>query len=197
MNLTNNTTNATRYYDDCISYYNNYMQQQDHHPPLHHQQELLPPLLDQHGSDRYMYCRPIERVTTLNDTNQAILCIAPIIPSINSHEILALAKRVSELGALSIAHTIVRLNGAIGEIFTDWIKKTMPDSAEKVLQQCHGGTLNESRYSIRMKGEGHIAQQIHDMVHLARLKYFKNKSMPKLNTSLHEPHKNGQLKLFL
>ena len=126
--------------------------------------------------------------------------IAPIIPSINSHEILALAKRVSELGALSIAHTIVRLNGAIGEIFTDWIKKTMPDSAEKVLhqiQQCHGGTLNESRYSIRMKGEGHIAQQIHDMVHLARLKYFKNKSMPKLNTSLHEPHKNGQLKLFL
>ena len=30
-----------------------------------------------------------------------------------------MAKAVSESGALSIAHTIVRLNGAIGEIFTD------------------------------------------------------------------------------
>ena len=125
--------------------------------------------------------------------------LAPIIPSINSHEILPLAKACSEVGALSIAHTIVRLNGAIGEIFTDWIKKTMPDRAEKVLHQiedCHGGTLNESRYGVRMRGEGQIAKQINDLVKLARLKYFSNKSMPKLNTTLHEPYKNGQMKLF-
>jgi len=125
--------------------------------------------------------------------------MAPIIPSINSHEILPMAKAVSEAGALSIAHTIVRLNGTIGEIFTDWIKKTMPDKANKVLHQienCHGGTLNESRYGVRMRGEGQIAQQINDLVKLARLKYFKNKAMPKLNTSLHETYKNGQMKLF-
>ena len=125
--------------------------------------------------------------------------LAPIIPSINSHEILPMAKAVSEAGALSIAHTIVRLNGAIGEIFTDWIKKTLPDRADKVLHQiesCHGGTLNESRYGVRMRGEGQIAQQINDLVLLARLKYFKNKIMPTLNRSLYEPNKNGQLKLF-
>jgi len=125
--------------------------------------------------------------------------LAPIIPSINSHEILPLAKTVSEAGALSIAHTIVRLNVAIGEIFTDWIKKTLPDSADKVLHQienCHGGTLNESRYGKRMQGEGQIAKQINDLVKLARLKYFKGKAMPKLNTILHEPYKDGQMKLF-
>jgi len=125
--------------------------------------------------------------------------LAPIIPSINSHEVLALAKTVSEAGALSIAHTIVRLNGAIGEIFTDWIKKTLPERAEKVLHQiesCHGGTLNDSRYGKRMRGEGHIAKQINDMVALARLKYFRNKKMPKLNLELHEQYKNGQLNLF-
>ena len=125
--------------------------------------------------------------------------LAPIIPSINSHEILPLAKAVSEIGALSIGHTIVRLNGAIGEIFTDWIKKTLPDRAEKVLHQienCHGGTLNESRFGKRMRGEGQIAKQINDLVKLARLKYFKNKAMLKLNTSLHETYKEGQLKLF-
>ena len=96
-------------------------------------------------------------------------------------------------------NTIVRLNGAIGEIFTDWIHKTLPDRAEKVLHQienCHGGTLNDSRFGTRMRGEGEIAKQINDLVKLARLKYFKDKVMPKLNTSLHESYKDGQLKLF-
>ena len=125
--------------------------------------------------------------------------LAPIIPSINSHEILPMAKAVSEAGALSIAHTIVRLNGAIGEIFADWIHKTLPDKADKVLHQiesCHGGTLNESRFGVRMRGEGQIAKQINDLVHLARLKYFKGKRMPKLNIALHETYKVGQMKLF-
>lgn len=125
--------------------------------------------------------------------------IAPIIPGINSHEVLKIAKAASDYGAVSIAHTIVRLNGAIGEIFTDWIKKTMPDKAKKVLHQiesCHGGTLNDSRYGTRMRGEGKIAEQINTLVRLARQQYFKNKKMPRLNCNLHDQYKDGQLKLF-
>ncbi|MBC9795463.1 PA0069 family radical SAM protein [Sinomicrobium weinanense] len=125
--------------------------------------------------------------------------IAPVIPSINSHEVLPLAKAASDHGAVSIGHTIVRLNGAIGQIFTDWIQKTMPDRAEKVLHQiedCHGGNLNDSRYGKRMTGEGKIAAQIHSMFRIARLKYFADKCYPHLNTSLHESYKDGQLKLF-
>ncbi|TDU43616.1 DNA repair photolyase [Gelidibacter sediminis] len=142
----------------------------------------------------------LETVKILSDNGIPVnVMMAPIIPSINSHEVLALAKKVSEMGALSMGHTIVRLNGVIGEIFTDWIKKTMPDRAEKVLHQiesCHGGNLNDSRYGTRMRGEGEIAKQINDMVKLAKLKYFKGKSMPTLNTDLHEVFKDGQLKLF-
>ena len=144
--------------------------------------------------------RRLETVKTLSENNIPVnVMLAPIIPSINSHEILFLAKTASDYGALSIGHTIVRLNGAIGEIFTDWIKKTMPDRAEKVLHQienCHGGTLNDSRYKTRMRGEGKIAEQINNLVKLGRLKYFKEKRMPKLNTALHEQFKEGQLKLF-
>lgn len=47
-----------------------------------------------------------------------------------------------------------------------------------------------------MRGEGEIAKQINDMVKLAKRKYFNDRSMPKLNTSLHEQFKDGQLKLF-
>ncbi|MFL1010680.1 PA0069 family radical SAM protein [Flavisericum labens] len=142
----------------------------------------------------------LETVKILSENGIPVnVMLAPIIPSINSHEILPLAKAADEHGALSIGHTIVRLNGAIGEIFTDWINKTMPDRADKVLHQiesCHGGSLNDSRYGARMRGEGKIAEQISNLVKLAKQKYFKDKVFPKLNTGLHEQYKDGQLKLF-
>ncbi len=125
--------------------------------------------------------------------------LAPIIPSINSHEIMDMAKAASEAGARSIGHTMVRLNGSIGLIFYDWIKKHMPDRANRVLRQiedCHGGNLNDSRFGIRMRGEGKIAEQINDMIKLSKRKYFKGKGLPKLNTELHARYKDDQLKLF-
>ncbi|WP_298237116.1 PA0069 family radical SAM protein [uncultured Algibacter sp.] len=142
----------------------------------------------------------LETIRILSENGIPVnVMIAPIIPSINSHEILPLAKAASDYGALSIGHTIVRLNGAIGEIFSDWIKKTMPDRADKVLHQiesCHGGNLNDSRYGTRMRGEGKIAEQINNLMKLARLKYFRDKKILSLNCDLHEAHKLGQLKLF-
>ncbi len=144
-----------------------------------------------------------KRLQTIQILSQAGIpvnaMLAPIIPGINSHEILNLAKAVSDAGALSFAFTVVRLNGAIGQIFTDWIRKNLPDRADKVLHQieaCHGGTLNDSRFGIRSKGEGNIAIQLHDLFRLAKRKYFKDKAMPKLNTEMHESYKDGQYRLF-
>lgn len=42
--------------------------------------------------------------------------LAPIIPGLNEHEILALAKEVADRGALGIGYTMVRLNGDIVEV---------------------------------------------------------------------------------
>lgn len=142
----------------------------------------------------------LETVKILSENGIPVnVMLAPIIPSINSHEILPMAQKASEVGAKSIAHTIVRLNGAIGEIFTDWIKKTMADRADKVLRQiesCHGGNLNDSRYKTRMYGEGKIAEHINMLMRIAKKKYFAKNSIPQLNTQLHQQYKDGQLKLF-
>jgi DNA repair photolyase len=144
--------------------------------------------------------RRLETIKALTEHNIPVnAMLAPIIPGINSHEVLALAKTVADHGALSFAFTIVRLNGAIGQIFTDWIQKTMPAKAEKVLNQiaaCHGGSLNDSRFGIRNKGEGPVAGQIHAMAALAKKNYFRGRSFPRLNTLLYEQYKAGQLKLF-
>ena len=142
----------------------------------------------------------LDTVSKLSDKGIPVnVMLAPIIPGINSHEILPLAKAASDAGAVSIAHTVVRLNGAIGEIFTDWIHKAMPDRAQKVLNQIseiHGGTLNDSRWGTRMKGEGNFSTQISSQIALARRKFFKGKTYPELNTTLFEQYKTGQLGLF-
>jgi hypothetical protein len=46
-----------------------------------------------------------------------------------------------------------------------------------------------------MRREGEIAKQIKNMIILTRLKYFKNKSMPKLNIELHLTYKDGELRI--
>ncbi|GAA4280108.1 PA0069 family radical SAM protein [Gaetbulibacter aestuarii] len=142
----------------------------------------------------------LETVKILSDNGIPVnVMLAPIIPSINSHEILPLAKAAAEHGASSLGHIVVRLNGAIGDLFKDWIEKTLPDRAEKVLHQiasCHEGQLNDNQFGRRMRGTGKIAQQINDLMELAKHKYFRDKEKVTLNKELHETYKDGQFKLF-
>ena len=142
----------------------------------------------------------LETVKVLSENGIPVnVMLAPIIPSINSHEILPIAKAASEHGASSIGHIVVRLNGAVGLLFKDWIEKTMPERAEKVLHQieaCHEGHLNDSEFGRRMRGSGKIAQQINDLMRLAKHKYFRENEKPTLNKELYDVYKDGQLKLF-
>jgi DNA repair photolyase len=91
--------------------------------------------------------------------------VAPLIPGLSDHEIPAILKAVAERGAQRVGYTVVRLNGAIGGIFKDWLEKNYPDRFDKVwhmIQACHGGTVNDSRFGNRMRGDGKIAQLISD-----------------------------------
>lgn len=137
-------------------------------------------------------------VLAKNEIPVAVM-MAPIIPGINSHEIFPLVKRISEAGAYSVNYTIVRLNGAIGEIFSDWIEKTWPDKAQKVLNQiaaCHGGDLNDNRFGVRMRGEGEMAKQIAQQFRIAKNKLMPNRHWPELDTSHYLKLKRPQLRLF-
>lgn len=142
----------------------------------------------------------LETVEVLSQAGIPVnVMIAPIIPGINSHEILSIAKAASDAGAVSIGHTLVRLNGAIGEIFTQWIEKAMPDRAQKVLhliESCHQGKLNDSNWGERMRGSGAFADQVQAQIQLAKKKYFTGKTFPALNLDLFEIAKNRQYRLF-
>jgi DNA repair photolyase len=142
----------------------------------------------------------LKAVEVLSANNIPVnVMMAPIIPSLNSHEILPLVKKVSELGARNVSYTIVRLNGQIGNIFSDWAYKTIPDRAQRILNQiaeCHGGTLNDSNWGRRIKGEGSIAEQIKNTMHIAKNKYLKIKEKQELDRSHYMKLKDPQMRLF-
>lgn len=125
--------------------------------------------------------------------------VAPVIPGLNSTEIPNIIKAASERGARSAGFTIVRLNGSIGEIFTDWVYKAFPDRAEKVLNMiasCHGGQLNDSRWGTRMSGEGHIAESIHQLFKMACTRFLSGRQMPEYNFTHFTPLTGRQTVLF-
>jgi len=124
---------------------------------------------------------------------------APIIPGLNSNELPDIIKASADRGALSAGFTMVRLNGSIAEIFTDWIHKAFPDRAEKVLnmiKSCHDGKLNDSEFGRRMSGDGQVAESIHQLYKMACVRFMSDREMPPLNYDLFVPKKGRQTDLF-
>ena len=140
----------------------------------------------------------IEKLTSL-DVPVNVMA-APIIPALNDHEILSIAKASSERGANSFHAHVVRLMGANEEIFEDWLEKNFPDRKQKVLNQLkdiHGGRVGSSTFGDRMKGEGSFAVNIRRQREIAKNKYFQHRRKFSLRTDLFiRPGKGRQLDLF-
>ncbi len=106
---------------------------------------------------------------------------APIIPGLNHHELPQIIKKAADNGAYGVGYTVLRLNGDVEEIFSDWLKKNFAGKFDKVMNQVaelHGGTVNDSRFNKRMVGEGNIASAISDLYRLAKKKYMGGRSFP-------------------
>jgi DNA repair photolyase len=126
--------------------------------------------------------------------------MAPIIPGLNSHEIFSLLKAAKEAGARDANFIMVRLNGAVADVFAHWVKNAYPDRADKVLNHilgAHDGSLGSSEFGARMRGSGKMADQIRDTFKLARKQIFGEVEKVELNcNSFLRPSSNGQLGLF-
>ncbi len=125
--------------------------------------------------------------------------VAPIIPGLNSDEIPSIIEAAANAGASAAGYTIVRLNGAVAEIFTDWVYKVYPAAADKIINQikaCHDGKLNDSRWGKRIKGDGIVADAIKQLYLLSVKKYLKNREMKPYNFSNFINIHKSQLNLF-
>ena len=143
----------------------------------------------------------IKRLKTIEELTHAkiptMVMTAPIIPGLNHHEIPALIKAAADHGALSAGMTVVRLNGSIGKIFEDWLRKNFPDRFDKVWNQIcslHGGSVNDAEFGRRMAGEGNVADMIHQLFRSSKKKYLSGREIPPYD--LTKFRKGGNLSLF-
>lgn len=86
-----------------------------------------------------------------------------MIPGLNDHELQRIMKAGADNGATFSAYTFIRLNGTVKLLFHDWLYKNFPNKADKVwhmIEQSHGGKVSDSRWNVRMSGEGPVAQII-------------------------------------
>jgi DNA repair photolyase len=117
--------------------------------------------------------RPHGRLDAIRQLSAAgvpvTVLVAPVIPGLTDHEMPAILAAAREAGAVRAGYILLRLPHGLPELFTRWLDEHYPERKERVLSRVRavrGGRDNESRFGLRMRGEGPIADAIGNMFKL-------------------------------
>ena len=103
--------------------------------------------------------------------------VAPIIPGLTDEEMPSILKSAAEHGAKFAGYTMVRLSYSLKDLFIEWLQRELPERASKVInriQEVRNGELNDTRWKVRMRGEGEYAKMVKDLFKLNCKKYGLN-----------------------
>ena len=95
--------------------------------------------------------------------------VAPVVPGLTDHEVPAILEAAADAGAVRASMVMLRLPGAVQDVFTEWLTRAFPLRAERVLariREMRGGALNDPRFGHRMRGHGPYAEQIRTLFEL-------------------------------
>ena len=130
---------------------------------------------------------------------------APMIPGLNDSELENLLEEAAARGAVEAGYTMLRLPLEVGPLFREWLEAFAPDRAARVLslvRQTHGGRDADSRWYLRTRGEGAVADLLRDRFKAACRRFGLNARSYPHRTDLFAPpplsaEKNAaQLSLF-
>jgi len=147
---------------------------------------------------------PQARLRAIRELTQAGIpvrvMVAPIIPGLNDSEIPQILQAAREAGAQAASTVLLRLPLTVEPVFREWLRRTQPTKAAKIIQQVRqtrGGKAYRSDWGERMSGTGLLAEQIQNVFHVFRQRY-GYEELPPLDTSHFRPVRlaNGQRLLF-
>ena len=93
---------------------------------------------------------------------------APIIPGVNDSQLVRLLERAADAGATSAGWVLLRLPGAVKQVFEERVRGALPLAADKILHRIRetrggGDKLYDARFGVRGRGEGPYADMLATM----------------------------------
>lgn len=147
--------------------------------------------------------RPSLRLRVIEELTDAgvpvSILLAPLIPGLNDEEIPAILEAAAERGAYGASYVLLRLPGAVGEIFVDWVEDHFPNRKTRILgrlRELRDGTLNDTEFGRRMRGRGEWAQTYRQLFRSARASAGLDGGRPPLSTDQFRRLPGGQRSLF-
>lgn len=124
--------------------------------------------------------------------------IAPVVPGLTDEEVPQIVDAVAQAGAAAASYQLLRLPGPVEELFIEWLERSFPHRKDKVIRRLRalrGGSLSESRFGKRMRGEGEWARLLHHLFDTASAKAGLSALTP-LSTRGFRRLRGGQLSFF-
>ena len=147
--------------------------------------------------------RPSLRLKVIEELAEAGVPVgvlaAPIIPGLNDEELPAILQAVANRGARHASYVLLRLPGAVEDVFVDWIEEHFPNRKNRILgrlRDLRGGALNDSEFGRRMRGTGEWATVIRQLFETARKQAGLEAGAIELDTSRFRRLRGGQIGLF-
>ncbi|MDR7036555.1 DNA repair photolyase [Methylobacterium sp. BE186] len=138
----------------------------------------------------------IERLSAMGIPVMVI--VAPVIPSLNDHEIEAILAEARARGACEANHVLLRLPHELDALVSDWFAEHYPGRAQHVfslVRQARGGKVYDAAFGRRMVGEGPYADLIAQRMRLAKARLGFAGERVTLNADAFSPP-GAQLSLF-
>lgn len=134
--------------------------------------------------------RRLETIRTLSDSGIPIgVMVAPVIPVLTEPELETLLKEARKAGARGAGYVLLRLPLEVKELFSDWLLRNVPEASAHIQNQLrafHQGKDYDSRFGIRMRGSGPLADLLEQRFRLS-FKRLGFEAMPSLRTDLFKP----------
>ncbi len=149
--------------------------------------------------------RRLETVAALAKAGVPVAVLtAPIIPSLNEHEIDRLLEAAAAAGAMEAGYVLLRLPNEIKDLFAEWLLERRPAQMRRVLslvRQTRGGKLYDAGWGKRQTGDGVVAWTIGRRFELAARRLGLDRRHLRLRTDLFQPpppdaRESAQLSLF-
>jgi len=97
--------------------------------------------------------------------------VAPIIPGLTDEEMPRIMTAAADAGARIANYIVVRLPGPVADLFVEWVHRCYPNRVNRILnriEDLRDGRLNDSRWGVRMRGEGTWSELFNELFHGTR-----------------------------